>query len=97
MESFDRHYINPWLGALRMAPASAKTRNDATGYKNPAFGGAYRLPGCVAMLARCDSIALRTAPNWEADTPHQIVSVWSDSALTFVRRPARLIGRQIVD
>ena len=64
-----------------MAPASAKTRNDATGSKNPAFGGAYRLPGCVAMLARCDSIALRTAPDREADTPHQIVSIWSERAL----------------
>ena len=33
------------------------------------------------MLARCDSIALRTAPDREADTPHQIVSIWSERAL----------------
>ena len=33
------------------------------------------------MLARCDSIALRTAPDREADTPHQIGSIWSERAL----------------
>jgi len=32
---------------------SDKTRDAATVQKNPAFGGANRLFGCVAMLARC--------------------------------------------
>ena len=35
------------------ACASAKGRNDATAQKNPAFGGAKRLLGCVPTLARC--------------------------------------------
>jgi hypothetical protein len=36
----------------RRSGASAKKRNDATARKHPAFGGAARLFGCVAALAR---------------------------------------------
>ena len=37
-------------------------RNDATAQKNPAFGGANRLAGFVAALARWPRIALGAAP-----------------------------------
>ncbi len=61
--------------------ASAKIRNDATVQKNPAFGGANRLPGCVATLARCP--ASRCAPRLPGKPicRHQIDSIWPDSAL----------------
>ena len=36
--------------------------NDARAQKDPAFGGANRLPGFVAALARWRRIALRAAP-----------------------------------
>ena len=39
------------------ACASGKARDNVTGQKNVAFGGAYRLVGVVAALARCDGIA----------------------------------------
>ena len=52
------------------------------------------------MLARCDSIALRTAPDREADTPHQIGSIWSERALARIeavvrrsKRPSKSIVR----
>ena len=41
---------------------SGKRRDDGTEQKNRAFGGAYRLVGVVATLARCDGIARRVAP-----------------------------------
>ncbi|MEE9290471.1 MAG: hypothetical protein V3U99_05600, partial [Alphaproteobacteria bacterium] len=58
IEPFDRDDFAPWLGALRMAMLRvsrfwkpAKIRNDAKAQKNPACGGANRLPGFVATLA----------------------------------------------
>jgi len=39
----------------------------STGQKHPAFGGSNRFPGGVAALARCEGIALRTAPTRKTD------------------------------
>ena len=41
----------------RDAFSSGKVGDDVTMQKNVAFGGAYRLVGVVAALARCDGIA----------------------------------------
>ncbi len=61
-------------------------RNDATAQKHPAFGGANRLPGFVATLARfsdSENQASRFTPRLPGKPIclHQIDSIWSDSAL----------------
>jgi len=43
-------------------PALQANRNATLGQKNPAFGGMKPAIGCVAALARCVCIALRTTP-----------------------------------
>jgi hypothetical protein len=66
--------------------ASAKARNDATVKKHPACGGANRLPGFVAALARYR--ASRGTPRLPGKPicRHQIDSIWSDSALSSLAR-----------
>jgi len=67
-----------------------KTRDAATAQKNPAFGGADRLFGCVAMLAGVDKgYPLSTdtsgcAPRLpeKADLHPSNDSVWSRTALS---------------
>ncbi len=68
-----------------------KTRDAATAQKNPAFGGADRLFGCVAMLASKNKgyplflhIVLRTAPARIADLHPSNDSVWSRTALASI-------------
>jgi catechol 2,3-dioxygenase-like lactoylglutathione lyase family enzyme len=61
--------------------ASDKTRDAAMAQKNPAFGGANRLFGCVAMLARWSHIALRTAPARKTDLLPSNDPVFSETAL----------------
>jgi hypothetical protein len=87
------HYLTKWNHLTGMifgggkarfvwrCSASATVRNDATGKKHPACGGANRLPGFVAALARYR--ASRGTPRLPGKPicRHQIDSIWSDSAL----------------
>ncbi len=62
-------------------------RNDATAQKDLASGGANRLPGFVATLARfsdSENQASRFTPRLPGKPIclYQIDSIWSDSALT---------------
>ena len=68
-EPFDREDFAPWRGARRMAMHLHRQRRAtmSTGQKHPACGGSNRLPGGVAVLARCEGIALRTAPTRKTD------------------------------
>ena len=59
-------------GSRRGAGPPQAERNAAGGQGNPAFGGARRPSGCVAALARCAGIALRTAPARRAAVRHQM-------------------------
>ncbi len=75
---------------------SYTTRDAATAQKNPAFGGANRLFGCVAMLVRKNKgyplflhIELRTAPARKADLHPSNDSVWSKLALDALERSHR--------
>ncbi|MCH2498602.1 MAG: hypothetical protein MK104_16525, partial [Erythrobacter sp.] len=61
--------------------ASAKERNDATVKKHPACGGANRLPGFVAALARYRASRCTPRLPGKPICRHQIDSIWSDSAL----------------
>ena len=62
--------------------ASAKERNDATVKKHPACGGANRLPGFVAALARYRASRCTPRLPGKPICRHQIDPIWSDSALT---------------
>jgi hypothetical protein len=76
--------------------ASHKTRDTATTQKNPAFGGATRLFGCVAMLARWPRIALRTAPARNSDLHPSNDSVWSKLALTCDKLALDFVGEVVI-
>ncbi len=72
--------------------ASAKMRNDATVKKHPACGGANRLPGFVAALARYR--ASRGTPRLPGKPicHHQIDPIWPDSALDPRTRSSRRVA-----
>jgi hypothetical protein len=60
---FDRFPLSAgqaWFAPWRRAPKAG--HNAASGQGKPASGGTSRTAGCVAALARCGRIALRTAP-----------------------------------
>jgi len=61
---------------------SHKTREVATAQKNPAFGGANRLFGCVAILVRCSTSHCAPHLSEKADLLPSNDSVWSRTALT---------------
>ncbi len=65
----------------RRCGASAKMGNDALGLKHPAYGGAHRLPGCVAALARYTASRFGPRLPWKPMSTHQIDSIWLGSAL----------------
>jgi hypothetical protein len=64
-------------------------RNDVTAQKHPAFGGANRLPGCVAAVvrmhalhdARCAASRFKPRLPWEPISTHQIDPIWPECAL----------------
>ena len=59
-------------GSRRGVRPPQAERNAAGGQGKPAFGGARRPTACVAALARCASIAPRTAPAQWAAVRHQM-------------------------
>ncbi len=89
IEPFDRDDFASWPGALRMAMPEHRQRCATTPRRKstrPPVGGASRLPGFVATLARfsdSENQASRFTPRLPGKPicRHQIDSIWSDSAL----------------